>query len=133
MAIDRMCTKPYAFETTIGEKQIHLDIGTSVLIPTFGIHRDPKLFPDPDKFDPERFSDENKSNIKQYTYQPFGIGPRFCIGTRFALMETKLVYFHLLSKFEIIPSKKTKIPLVFLRSLMSLSSEFGFWFDLKKL
>lgn len=49
-------------------------------IPIWSLHRDPKYYDDPEKFDPERFYDENKHKIKPYTYLPFGIGPRNCIG-----------------------------------------------------
>lgn len=54
--------------------------GEPVLIPFFKIHRDEKYFPNPNTFDPERFSNENKDNIKPFTYMPFGLGPRNCIG-----------------------------------------------------
>lgn len=69
----------------------------------------------------------------QYFYQPFGLGPRICIGLRFALMETKLVFFYLLTKFEIVPVEKTKIPLVYKKILMALASEHDFWLGLKRL
>lgn len=49
-------------------------------IPNFSLMRDPKYFPNPEKFDPERFSDDNKDSINPTTYLPFGIGPRNCIG-----------------------------------------------------
>lgn len=51
-----------------------------MLIPAYGLHRDPEYFPQPDLFDPDRFSDENKSKMWDYTYMPFGDGPRLCIG-----------------------------------------------------
>lgn len=54
--------------------------GDLILIPVIGIHLDPKYFADPDKFDPERFNDNNKRNILPYSYIPFGVGPRNCIG-----------------------------------------------------
>lgn len=43
----------------------------------------PKYFPEPETFNPDRFSDENKSNIVPGTYVPFGVGPRNCIGNFF--------------------------------------------------
>lgn len=49
------------------------------------VHLDPKHWPDPFKFDPERFSDENKHNIKPFTFMPFGVGPRGCIGLYFII------------------------------------------------
>lgn len=57
--------------------------GEQLIIPAYAIHRDEKYFPDPECFDPERFSDENKSKIYPGSYIPFGIGPRNCIGTMF--------------------------------------------------
>lgn len=42
--------------------------------------KDPKFFPAPERFDPERFNDENKDRILAGSYLPFGIGPRNCIG-----------------------------------------------------
>ena len=57
-----------------------IDKGVRVVIPVWALHRDPHLFPDPDKFDPERFSEDNVDNIKPFSYLPFGEGPRMCIG-----------------------------------------------------
>lgn len=54
--------------------------GQRNLISVLGLHYDPEYFPNPDKFDPDRFSDENKASIRPYTYLPFGEGPRNCIG-----------------------------------------------------
>lgn len=54
----------------------------TVFVPSLALHRDPEYFPDPEHFDPERFNEENKSKIQDYTYIPFGDGPRICIGTR---------------------------------------------------
>lgn len=53
------------------------------MVPSIGFHYDPNYFPNPDKFDPERFSDENKSSIVPGTYLPFGNGPRNCIGNKY--------------------------------------------------
>jgi cytochrome P450 family 6 len=74
--LDRICSKSVRFP----EQQIQIEEGTSVMIPIYGLHYDPQYFPDPEKFDPERFSEENKSKIKPFTYLPFGEGPRNCIG-----------------------------------------------------
>lgn len=50
------------------------------MIPIYSLHRDGKYWENPLKFDPERFSDENKHKITSNTYLPFGNGPRNCIG-----------------------------------------------------
>ncbi|KOB74837.1 Cytochrome P450 [Operophtera brumata] len=67
-------------------------------------------FPEPLKFDPERFSDENKHNINPFSYMPFGMGPRNCIGSRFALCEVKVLAYQLLQHMEVSPCEKTCIP-----------------------
>jgi cytochrome P450 family 6 len=57
-----------------------IEKGTKVMIPLHSIHHDPKYYPDPYTFDPERFSPEEKAKRPSTTYLPFGDGPRFCIG-----------------------------------------------------
>lgn len=54
--------------------------GTQVYVSILGMHRDPEYYPDPEKFDPERFNDDNKKSRLSFTYLPFGDGPRNCIG-----------------------------------------------------
>lgn len=64
----------------IPELNLSLKKGMRFLIPVFAIQRDPNYFLDPEKFDPERFTLENKQTIQDCTYLPFGEGPRNCIG-----------------------------------------------------
>lgn len=79
--MDRVCSKDYLIEAEKpGEQDFLIEKDQIIIIPVFGLHRDERYFPNPDKFDPERFSDENKGNIKPFTYYPFGSGPRNCIG-----------------------------------------------------
>nr|CAD7462466.1 unnamed protein product [Timema tahoe] len=97
-----------------------LEKGTTVFIPTFGIHYDPKYYPNPEKFDPERFSAKNKNDIPKYANLPFGEGPRNCIGMRFGLMQVKTGLIHLLSKFEVNRHKETPVPVAFVTSSPTL-------------
>uniref|UniRef100_A0A1E1W0F1 unspecific monooxygenase n=2 Tax=Pectinophora gossypiella TaxID=13191 RepID=A0A1E1W0F1_PECGO len=75
------------------------------------IHMDPEYFPEPEKFDPDRFSDENKHNIKPFTFMPFGMGPRNCIGSRFALLELKVLLYSIVLNFKILKGPKTSDPI----------------------
>lgn len=65
----------------IPEYNLQADKGTDIIVPIAGLHSDPNYFPDPQKFDPLRFSIENQQNFVPYSYLPFGGGPRNCIGT----------------------------------------------------
>lgn len=65
---------------TIPETNVKIEHGTRVLIPIYGVHHDAKYYPDPEEFDPERFSEEAKAARPHFTYYPFGEGPRICIG-----------------------------------------------------
>lgn len=75
---DRVCFKDY--EVEYEDQKFTIEKDKIVMIPISGFHRDPLYFPDPLKFDPDRFSEENRGNIDPDTYLPFGIGPRNCIG-----------------------------------------------------
>ncbi|CAH1974890.1 unnamed protein product [Acanthoscelides obtectus] len=131
---DRVCTKPYTIQPAKpGEKPVHLSVGQHLLFPVYGIHHYYKYYPHPERFDPERFSDENKDKINPYSYLPFGLGPRNCIGNRFALLEMKAVFFHLLSHFELVPTEKTQIPLKLSQASINPQAERGFWMGFKKL
>ncbi|XP_068444990.1 cytochrome P450 3A40-like isoform X2 [Clinocottus analis] len=85
--------------------------GMIVMIPTWPLHRDPNLWPEPEAFKPERFSKDNKETIDPYTYMPFGAGPRNCIGMRFALVMMKLALVEILQSFSFSVCKETEIPL----------------------
>ena len=71
--------------------EFFLPAKTTVLMSQFVAHRDARFFPDPLRFDPERFTPEAKSRRTKLTYFPFGAGVRQCIGESFAWMEGSLL------------------------------------------
>nr|WEY36936.1 cytochrome P450 [Bemisia tabaci] len=107
--LKRICTKAYE----IPNSSLLIKEGTNVLIPTYSLHHDPQYFPEPEKFDPDRFNEENRSNIVQGAYIPFGDGPRKCIGKKFAMMEARAALASIMRKYTVHPTSKTQIPLVF--------------------
>lgn len=111
--LTRRCTKPFSMPA--GNR---IEKGDRLVIPVWQLHHDPQYFPNPDLFDPERFSKENKEKIKPHSYLPFGEGPRTCIGMRFGLLQTKVGLITVLRKFEVSPSEKTVVPLKFKQSLV---------------
>jgi len=132
VATDRVCSKPFTIEpVNPQEKPVHIKPGDIMFISITGIHRDPEYYPNPDVFDPERFNDENKGNITPYTYMPFGLGPRNCIGSRFALLEIKTIMFYMLSKFNFVATEKTQIPIVLSKKSFNIVGENGMWIGLE--
>ncbi|KAF2899833.1 hypothetical protein ILUMI_06353 [Ignelater luminosus] len=130
--MDRECRIPFTIEPEREhEKPLHIEKGTQCLITVLGIHRDPQYYPNPEKFDPERFNNENKRNIKPYTYMPFSVGPRSCMGTRFALLEMKLVIAEIIRAFEIVISDKMQFPLNIKKVGFSHYPAGGMWLCLK--
>lgn len=75
---DRLCVKDYVYDD--GSYKFNVEKNISMLIPILGLQRDERYFPNPLRFDPERFNDQNRGSIIPGTYIPFGVGPRNCIG-----------------------------------------------------
>nr|XP_050040927.1 cytochrome P450 3A8-like [Dermacentor andersoni] len=117
--LQRIASKEYV----LGETGIRLSSGCAVVVPVYAMHHDPLLFPDPEIFNPDRFSEENAGSIQPYTYLPFGAGPRNCVGMRFALLSLKLCLLHSVRSVEFVPTEKTKVPLMFHKGAPVLSAK----------
>lgn len=105
----RTCTKDYP----VPGSDLVVPKGMQLQISVYGLQRDPDHFPDPDRFDPERFTEEEKAKRHNYAYIPFGEGPRNCIGMRFSLLQKKVALASLLSKFKFQVCHRTGLPLNF--------------------
>ncbi|XP_056647967.1 cytochrome P450 6k1-like isoform X2 [Diorhabda sublineata] len=107
--LNRNCREDYLIEET----GLLIEKGTPVLIPLDGLHYDPEYFPNPERFDPDRFIDGNKHNYTQScVYMPFGMGPRNCIGDRFGLICAKIGLVYFLQQFKVEQCEDTPVPLV---------------------
>ena len=104
-----------------GDTGITIPKGMIISIPIHAIHHSPKFYPNPHRFDPNRFMPENRSNLIPYTYLPFGAGPRNCVGMRFALMEAKTAIARLITKYKFVRTENTKIPLKLKRFSFQMS------------
>jgi cytochrome P450 len=102
----------------LGEYELPAD--TNVLISQLIMHKDARYFPDPQRFDPDRWSVNNPQAalLPRFAYFPFGGGPRVCIGAGFAMMEAVLLLATIAQEYrvEVSPELKVKVqPTVTLR------------------
>jgi len=87
--------------------------GNNVLIPTAAIHRDPEIYPEPERFDPDRFEEEAKRSRPQASFLPFGDGLRGCIAARFAEQQLLVGLVALLKEHRYAPCAETTIPMAY--------------------
>jgi cytochrome P450 len=80
----------------------HVPAGTAVLLVQWLLHRDPRYFDNPNKFQPNRWADELAQRLPKYAYFPFGMGPRLCIGETFAMMIAVLTVATIAQKFRVV-------------------------------
>nr|WIT94147.1 cytochrome P450 monooxygenase CYP9AN7 [Euwallacea interjectus] len=132
--VGRECTKTYTiYPKSPKERILVVPKGMAIQIPSYAIHHDPKYYPQPEQFVPERFSPENRDKLVPYTFLAFGQGPRSCLGSRFALLEVKTVLFHLLSKFKLVVIEKTQVPLKLSKKfVINIRPEAGLWLGIER-
>ena len=75
-SLNRVCIEDYK----IPNSDFCIKKGMHIIIPILGIQNDPNIYPDPEKFRPERFNSDEIAKRHASTYLPFGEGPRICIG-----------------------------------------------------
>ncbi|CAN7949554.1 unnamed protein product, partial [Ixodes hexagonus] len=91
----RLCEDPFELGGTTLPK------GTIIQVASYFLHRDPKVFPKPEEFRPDRFSPENSKGRHPFAYVPFSAGPRNCIGQKFAMSEEKIVIANILRRYKL--------------------------------
>lgn len=82
---------------------VAIPAGSLCLMSQYVVHRDPRFYPDPERFDPERWRDGEREKRPKFSYFPFGGGARLCIGERFAWTELILVLATLSQKWSFRP------------------------------
>jgi cytochrome P450 len=95
-----------------------IPVGSQLMCSQWIVHHDARWYPDPDRFDPERWSPARAKDIPRYAYFPFGGGPRVCIGNHFAMMEATLLLALIVQRFhvELLPGERLELaPAVTLR------------------
>ncbi|XP_054260232.1 cytochrome P450 6B5-like [Macrosteles quadrilineatus] len=110
----RTCSSPYTLPGT----DLVLETGTTVMIPTCGIHLDPNNHPDPELFLPERFIDNNFKTSGAYL--PFGAGPRICLVYRLVILMLKVAVTKVLCKYSLRLSPNAKLPLRYKASFLGI-------------
>ncbi|XP_058788782.1 uncharacterized protein LOC131662839 [Phymastichus coffea] len=106
--------------------------GTGVMISVTGLQSDPDIFPNPEKFDPTRFSKENVATRSPYVYLPFGDGPRICIGARFGILQSKIALIALLSNYKFFTCEKTPIPIQYSKRSFTQSPHGGVYLRMER-
>jgi cytochrome P450 len=112
-AIGRMSTEPFELGG------VAMDAKSICILSPYVTHRDARWFPDPERFDPERWRPETRDARPKLSYFPFGGGPRLCIGERFAWMEGVLLIAALAQKWKLRldPAQRVAtLPLITLRT-----------------
>jgi cytochrome P450 len=106
-----------------------IQAGEVVGIAPYVTQRLPEYWPDPERFDPLRFSPELIAGRPRFAYLPFGGGPRQCIGNNFALVEAQLIFATLAPRFRLraVPERPVK-----LEPTATLRSKDGLWMKVEK-
>ncbi|KAH8321299.1 hypothetical protein KR074_001096, partial [Drosophila pseudoananassae] len=125
----RRSTRGYA----VPDSDLVLESETKIIIPIHSIHHDPKIYPQPEVFDPSRFEPEEVRKRHPFSYLPFGEGPRNCIGERFGKMQVKVGIAYLLRDFKFDRSDKTQVPLKFSNRTFLITTQQGIHLQMKRL
>lgn len=111
-------------------QNVLLPTGSNVLIFPYATHRIDKIYPNPEIFDPNRFSHQATSALHPFAYIPFSAGPRNCIGLKFSNLEMVTILANILRHFEIYPSNRQSCIKPMFR--VSLRASGGVWVQFKK-
>lgn len=127
--LPRLCVEEYK----VPGSDLVIEQGTRIYIPMEGIHHNADIYPNPDKFDPDRFTKENIGSRHLASFLPFGEGPRNCIGKRFGMMQTKIAILALIRDFTFEVCYKTPIPIKLDPMIMLTMSSGGIYLKVQRI
>lgn len=126
--VQRACDEDYEY------KGIRFPKGTVIGVPVLRMHYDPRFWNEPEKFDPDRFSKENKLNVNPMAYLPFGAGPRNCIAARYSELLMRVSLATLISKMKLSPNDgEPKTNGSFRANFILMVPDKGIWLRVDKL
>ena len=127
--VDRVTLADYK----VPNSDLVIEKGTPIFISIMGLHNDSRYFPNPEKFDPFRFTEEAKNTRPSSVYLPFGGGPHGCIGMRLGLIQSKLAVVQVLKDYEVSPCENTKTPIVLDHTAVVTASLEGVQLNIRKI
>jgi cytochrome P450 len=117
--------------TAVGEDRIggvHVEPGAIIDINSYVTHRNPKLWPDPESFEPERFAPAAVAARHRFAYLPFGGGPRICIGNNFAMVEAQIILAAIAQRYRLLVASNHVVQPI---GLLTLRPKNGVWVTLE--
>lgn len=132
-AISKECTEEIDLEYRKGQT-ITIEKGINVYLPLYQFQRDPEFYPKPNEFIPERF-DAEFGGVKAFkdkgVFLTFGDGPRFCLGMKFAMFQSKAAVYEVIKNFKITVNEKTAKKLIFDPTEFMNVKKGGLWLNFK--
>ena len=119
----------YVSKSTVIDNKL-VPKGTSLLLLSYGLHRNKAYWTNPDDFNPDRFLADDFATRHPYQYVPFSAGPRNCVGQKFALLEEKIVLYNVMKYFSVKTVQAIKD--VKLHGEIILRSNNGLWVELQR-
>ncbi|KXJ78559.1 hypothetical protein RP20_CCG004243 [Aedes albopictus] len=136
-ALSKRCTEEITFRLN-KNREVLIEKGITAVLPIWAIHLDEEYYPDPARFNPDRYSeDDGGHSVKYYqekgVFLPFGDGPRACIGRRIGLLQIKRALVEIVRNYDFTVNSKTVLPIQIDPQNIVVTPLGGMWIDYRKL